>query len=553
MKRILFLCMVVLMLQLPLQGQNIPNRGFEQWQVVEMYEDPVSWLTSNMMLGQFGEPEDSLLVARKAPEAYSGDWALHLQNEVIGEDTIVGFAICEGQVTGDYPDLELLGGFPYTGQPDSLIGYFRYDLPEGDTARLLVAFKKTGQVIALRWITLTGSQDNYVRLAFVLPELTQVPDTAFVAVSSGTPWATEAEGELWVDDLSFDGQEGSIPNGGFETWEMLSYQDPAGWKSGNWITTALRQPPMCEASSEAHSGEKALRLETVALEIFGSNSGIVTAGELYVGGLEGGFPVQATPTAIQGYYRYLPATNDDLAQVLVICSRWNSGTGEREYRYRLYQLGAADDYTPFSFTLNLGDFAPDTVNVTFSSGVMFTKGQPPVGSVLYVDDLWLENPCGAADTTDLISFSDTTICAGDSLILDAGEGYAAYEWSDGSTDRTITVSDSGVYSVTVTGADGCRITDAVTVHMDPCTGVVSPEQDDRPRLYPNPFSNTLHIFLPDEGEAVVTITNILGQKVLERRIAGRDPVVDADGLSPGLYLVRIRWKDGEQVMKVLKR
>ncbi len=47
------------------------------------------------------------------------------------------------------------------------------------------------------------------------------------------------------------------------------------------------------------------------------------------------------------------------------------------------------------------------------------------------------------------------ICSGESTILDAGEGFQSYRWSNGATTRTISVSDPGIYSVTVTNANNC--------------------------------------------------------------------------------------------------
>ena len=50
---------------------------------------------------------------------------------------------------------------------------------------------------------------------------------------------------------------------------------------------------------------------------------------------------------------------------------------------------------------------------------------------------------------------DTTICSGTNYILDAGNGFASYLWSDGSTNSTLTVSNTGTYWVEVTDSSGC--------------------------------------------------------------------------------------------------
>jgi hypothetical protein len=60
------------------------------------------------------------------------------------------------------------------------------------------------------------------------------------------------------------------------------------------------------------------------------------------------------------------------------------------------------------------------------------------------------------------------ICPGDQMTLDAGSGYSSYLWSTGASSRTISVSQPGNYTVTVTTEDGCPGTSmAVTVSLLP--------------------------------------------------------------------------------------
>ena len=58
---------------------------------------------------------------------------------------------------------------------------------------------------------------------------------------------------------------------------------------------------------------------------------------------------------------------------------------------------------------------------------------------------------------------DTLSC--DTVLLDAGNPGASYLWSDGSTDRTLSVADTGVYWVDVT-VDCCTKRDSVWVALD---------------------------------------------------------------------------------------
>ncbi len=72
--------------------------------------------------------------------------------------------------------------------------------------------------------------------------------------------------------------------------------------------------------------------------------------------------------------------------------------------------------------------------------------------------------------TPVITYADSNkICDGDSLLLDAGAGYAVYTWSIGASTQTIWVLNDGTYSVTVTDVNGCQNTDAedLTVYAIP--------------------------------------------------------------------------------------
>ena len=61
-----------------------------------------------------------------------------------------------------------------------------------------------------------------------------------------------------------------------------------------------------------------------------------------------------------------------------------------------------------------------------------------------------------------------TLCPGDTVTLDAGDGYTTYQWTNGFNTRTIRVAQSGSYAVYVETAAGCKGTsDSVTVRVHP--------------------------------------------------------------------------------------
>ena len=62
--------------------------------------------------------------------------------------------------------------------------------------------------------------------------------------------------------------------------------------------------------------------------------------------------------------------------------------------------------------------------------------------------------------------ADQSTCAGNTIILDAGNPGATYLWSTGETTQNISVGTSGNYSVVVTDANGCSASDDVNVTIN---------------------------------------------------------------------------------------
>jgi hypothetical protein len=86
-----------------------------------------------------------------------------------------------------------------------------------------------------------------------------------------------------------------------------------------------------------------------------------------------------------------------------------------------------------------------------------------------------DNGCSSTASTTVIvnplpstSISgNTQICQGANATLNAGNGFATYQWSSGATTQTVTTSVSGNYVVTVTNANGCSTTATTVVNENP--------------------------------------------------------------------------------------
>ena len=131
--------------------------------------------------------------------------------------------------------------------------------------------------------------------------------------------------------------------------------------------------------------------------------------------------------------------------------------------------------------------------------------------------------------------ADTTICFGDSILLDATVPGASYTWFDGSIDSTYFASNAGEYYVYVLDANGCSAIDTIVVDTMICNvsigdGDVLQKFD----VYPNPASSMLTI---DglSGHFQITIYALTGEAVLEE---ANSAVLDVSFLESGVYIVR---------------
>lgn len=63
--------------------------------------------------------------------------------------------------------------------------------------------------------------------------------------------------------------------------------------------------------------------------------------------------------------------------------------------------------------------------------------------------------------------NDTTLCPGNGLSLDAGEGFVRYLWQDSSTNRYFAAADSGMYTVEATDTGRCQSFDTLVLAYHP--------------------------------------------------------------------------------------
>lgn len=114
--------------------------------------------------------------------------------------------------------------------------------------------------------------------------------------------------------------------------------------------------------------------------------------------------------------------------------------------------------------------ASGTIPATSNLRIRFTNTS--LVTQYRVDDVLLSGGnCSATITAD----GPTTLCEGEDVVLTASSG-SSYLWSNGATTQSITVTESGTFTVTVTDASSCTATSdpvRVLVYPTPVIAVTS--------------------------------------------------------------------------------
>ncbi|MBA3827336.1 MAG: hypothetical protein H0X33_00215 [Taibaiella sp.] len=139
-------------------GQSLPNGDFELWHTTSYNNPDSGWYTSNI---QSLTAEDSITVW-KVPGVVGQ--AMHIQTAIVGSDTLMAYIT--NSLQGD--PIKGQGGMPYAQKPTALTGFYKCNVKAGDTAGIIVLFKKAGTIIAPPFkLAITGSTAAYT--AFTIP------------------------------------------------------------------------------------------------------------------------------------------------------------------------------------------------------------------------------------------------------------------------------------------------------------------------------------------------------------------------------------------------
>jgi hypothetical protein len=114
------------------------------------------------------------------------------------------------------------------------------------------------------------------------------------------------------------------------------------------------------------------------------------------------------------------------------------------------QLAAAAGFSAYSWS----DGTSGPILTTFTGGDYALTATDALGCSFF-DSTHVDYYAVPLPAPIVVPGGVVGICDGTSITLDAGAGYATYEWDGGATTQTLDVSSGGLYTVQVTNGFGC--------------------------------------------------------------------------------------------------
>jgi hypothetical protein len=282
-----------------------------------------------------------------------------------------------------------------------------------------------------------------------------------------------------------DGELTISANGGSAPYSYsidgLNYQSSAvfgGLQKGNYLIRIKDNNACVLQISGAVAEPAALQLQvlqTSGIDCFGNASGKIS-----IAGAGGSgaytYTLNSLPARPSGVFdnltagTYLLSVSDANA-----CTARQSVTLQQpallQLSKQVQQPGCSDASNGSIALTPSGGVTPYTYS--WSNGAGSGNTLTKLGGGLYKVTVTDANGCWLKDSTQLdqpapvqtgIGFTDTVLCVGQSLILDAGNPGATYSWvSDAgfsSRERIVQLNQDGHYKLTVTSSTGCVATDS---------------------------------------------------------------------------------------------
>ncbi len=144
--------------------------------------------------------------------------------------------------------------------------------------------------------------------------------------------------------------------------------------------------------------------------------------------------------------------------------------------------------------------------------------------------------------------ADQTVCEGDPVTV-SGAGASSYTWDNGVMDGVaFSATVTTTYNVTGVDVEGCENTDALTIVVDECTGIVELINSNL-TIYPNPTSDQITIDIKGyNGQVNVEVYDLQG-RLLETTT---NTIVSLKKHAKGIYVLKVSYGNVNEEVRVVR-
>jgi hypothetical protein len=375
----MYILLLALLFPLGAEAQNVTNSGFENWEIRDHFALDI-WAFSARNVS-------------RTTDAYDGQYAVRLENELLEN----GNGRTSYVQSIDWGNRERLNGFAFDDEAFALVFWAKYDLADGDTARVRAHMREEGRYKGGLDFRIDGSSNGVYR-KFMVPIAwndggNRMVDSVWIYLNSNLDNNVDGNGFIQFDDLHFERigtRLDALPNASFEHWNNVGVEYPEGWMSVDlrvydYYNTFLSDSSVMK-SADAYSGNYSMLVKNY------NNWGNLGRGYVHLGfelnnSYRPSIAISEKFTYLQGFYKFEPGGNKkDSAQIQV---RTFDGPTQRSFNAQWFE--ASSDWTYFYIPLNYSNATTEVDSATIMIYSTLANEVHSLETKLFVDNLQFSN------------------------------------------------------------------------------------------------------------------------------------------------------------------
>ncbi len=367
---------------------QVPNGSFENWTPLEPYAHPeVTLPFSSINQNIFYTTGETAVSEVEGTEGSS----LGIENLLIGQDTVVGFALFGGLPQGG--GLVFTDGIPFTSEfPDTVRMHLKHEINESIPGSIFFQFFQEEELVTLGEqedtlfiYSVSGSQLEWDTLEIAINEfeLNGMPDECVVGFSSGDIFGREGTpgNYLYIDELEFISSSDTLFVSDFNTWaDTESPLEIDDWDSFFDPTSGY-----VFQSDESVDGNFSLGLLSQEVDSTVIQSSVVLA-EASDFGINPNQPLPEGAFVLSFSYKYETLIPDSARAVILLAGDDDASTFDITRSTTV--LHETSDWIEVQVEFSSLADSVQFYGLEFHSGPQF-PGEPADSSVLLIDDLRL--------------------------------------------------------------------------------------------------------------------------------------------------------------------